>query len=128
MLAQRADVVVMVARNTLRSLQSAQVRLTALREQLGSATEIAVLLIDAGPFPRQEVERQLNHRVAAVLLWRPEQAAVLSDGADQPRRFASCDLMRAARTAAAPLQQLIAARRGRLGLPETGQGAMSGAW
>ncbi|SEG85834.1 hypothetical protein SAMN05216223_116147 [Actinacidiphila yanglinensis] len=116
-LAQRADAVLMVARNTLRGLQSAQVRLGALREQLGGATEVGLILVEAGPFGRDEVQRNLSTEVVAVLPWQPEQAAVLSDGAAQPRRFESGELMRAARTATTRIRQMVATRRSRLGHP-----------
>jgi hypothetical protein len=128
-LAQRADVVLMVARNTLRGLQSAQVRLASLREQLGSAAEVGLVLVDAGPFAKDEIQRTLRTEVVAVLPWQPEHAAVLSDGAEQPRRFETGELMRAARTAAARVRQMVAARRSRLGQPAaaTGGGEASGA-
>ncbi|MFD9540870.1 hypothetical protein [Streptomyces sp. NPDC060022] len=116
-LAQRADVVLMVAQNTLRSLQSAEVRLTALREQVGNAPEIGLLLVDRGPFPKEEVSKHLKTEVVATLPWRPSEAAVLSDGASQPRKFATSELMRSARTATEKVQQLVAVRRARLGAP-----------
>ncbi|ATZ21969.1 hypothetical protein SLAV_39195 [Streptomyces lavendulae subsp. lavendulae] len=112
-LAQRADTVVLVARNTLRGLQSAQVRLDALREQRVQA-EIGMLLVDNGPFSKEEVRKSLGITVTAVLPWRPKEAAVLSDGAEQPRRFESGELMRAARSAAVRVQELVAVRRSRL--------------
>ncbi|MET7621943.1 hypothetical protein [Streptomyces sp. NPDC005408] len=121
-LAQRADVVLMVARNTLRGLQSAQVRLTAMREQLGSAAEIGLVLIDRGPFPKEEVQKHLQTEVVATLPWRPGEAEVLSDGADQPRKFETCELMRAARSATTRLQQQVAMRRARLGSPAQAAG------
>ncbi|WP_346731514.1 hypothetical protein [Actinacidiphila reveromycinica] len=120
-LAKRADVVLMVARNTLRGLQSAQVRLGALREQLGGAAEIGLVLVEAGPFGREEIQRHLGAEVVAVLPWQPEHAAVLSDGAAQPRRFESGELIRAARTATTRIRQMVATRRSRLGWP-TGAG------
>lgn len=129
-LAQRADAVVLVARNTLRGLQSAQVRLDALREQLGTSAEIGMLLVDGGPFSKEEVRRNLGITVTAVLPWRPKEAAVLSDGAEQPRRFESGELMRAARSAAVRVRELVAIRRSRLALPPPASGlgrAVSGA-
>lgn len=127
-LAQRADVVLLVARNTLRGLQGAQVRLLALREQLGSAVEIGLVLIDCGPFVKEEVQRQLQVEVVATLPWRPGEAAVLSDGAPQPRKFEACELMRGVRSATTRLRQLVATRRARLGPPGAGSGkAVAGA-
>ncbi|MFD8118647.1 hypothetical protein [Streptomyces microflavus] len=116
-LAQRADVVLMVARNTLRGLQSAQVRLAAMREHLGPGAEIGLLLVDRGPFVKDEVAKHLGAPVVATLPWRPVEAEVLSDGAPQPRKFETSELMRAARTATGPVRDLVEARRSRLGTP-----------
>ncbi|MFK0016960.1 hypothetical protein [Streptomyces sp. NPDC091027] len=119
-LAHRADVLLVVARNTLRGLQSAQVRLEALRESAGGSTEPSVLLVDEGPFTREEVRKALGAPVAAVLPWQPREAKVLSDGAEQPRRFESGPLMRSARSAAVRVQELVAIRRSRLAPPPPG--------
>ncbi|MFJ8165587.1 hypothetical protein ACIRBY_32385 [Streptomyces sp. NPDC096136] len=116
-LAQKADAVLLVARNTLRGLQSAQVRLEALRESLGGSTELGILLVDQGPFSKEEVRKHLGVTVTAVLPWRPKEAAVLSDGAEQPRRFESGELMRSARSAAVRVQELVAIHRSRLAPP-----------
>ncbi|MEV7297144.1 hypothetical protein AB0N79_36835 [Streptomyces microflavus] len=116
-LAQRADVVLMVARNTLRGLQSAQVRLAAMREHLGPGAEIGLLLVDRGPFVKDEVAKHLGAPVVATLPWRPVEAEVLSDGAPQPRKFETSELMRAARSATGPVRDLVQARRSRLGTP-----------
>ncbi|MFD9338639.1 hypothetical protein ACFWBF_30230 [Streptomyces sp. NPDC060028] len=128
-LAQQADVVVVVARNTLRSLQQAQVRLASLREQLGASADIGLLMVDEGPFSKEEVRKHLDVTVTAVMPWRPNEAAVLSDGAEQPRRFESGPLMRSARSAAVRLQELVAIRRSRLAPPPVGSGgwAVNGA-
>ncbi|MFG2753932.1 hypothetical protein [Streptomyces xanthophaeus] len=121
-LAQKADAVLLVARPTLRSLQSAQVRLDALRETLGGRTELGMLLVNDGPFSKEEVRKHLNVPVTAVLPWRPKEAAVLSDGAEQPRRFEAGELMRSARSAAVRVQELVAIRRSRLAPPSAGAG------
>ncbi|MGW7317915.1 hypothetical protein [Streptomyces sp. NPDC054865] len=121
-LAQRADVVLFVARNTLRSLQSTQVRLNTLREQLGAGADVAVILVDEGPFSKDEVRKQLGVEVVAVMPWRPKEAAVLSDGAEQPRRFEATPFMRSARSAAVRVQEMVAIRRSRLAPPTAGRG------
>lgn len=125
-LAQQADVVVVVARSTLRSLAQAQVRVAALREQLGASADIGLLMVDEGPFSKEEVRKKLEVTVTAVLPWRPKEAAVLSDGAEQPRRFEASPLMRSARSAAVRLQEMVAIRRSRLAPPPPTPG--SGGW
>lgn len=123
-LAQRADLVVVVARPTVRSLRSAHVRVAALHEQLGGtgsagADAVRLLLVEDGPYPAREVERELKVPVVAAMPWRPKQAAVLSDGAEPPRRFEVSELMRAARTAAGRLWQQVLLRRARLAPPSS---------
>jgi hypothetical protein len=111
-LAERADAVFVVVRNTLRSLQSAQARVNALRERVG---DIGLLVIDEGPYPAGEVQRVLQAPVVATLPFAPKDAAVLSDGAEQPRGFVTkSKLMKAARTSAVLLVQRAAASRARL--------------
>ncbi|MGI5451388.1 MinD/ParA family ATP-binding protein [Streptomyces sp. CA-243310] len=116
-LAQRADVVLMVVRNTMRGLQGAEVRLKALREQLGGSAEIGILLVDEGPYPKEEVRKHLEVPVVAVMPWRPKEARVFSDGAEQPRRFEVGELMRSARSAALRVRELVEIRRSRLAPP-----------
>ncbi|WP_406451540.1 hypothetical protein OG782_16200 [Streptomyces sp. NBC_00876] len=118
-LAKRADVVVMVVRNTLRGVQSAQVRVEALRKALagpgGTGDDaLALLLVESGPYSPGEVEKVLNAPVLGAMPWRPKQAEVLSDGVDGGSRFARSDLMRAARQVTGPLQQRVMLRRNRL--------------
>ncbi|WP_328900894.1 hypothetical protein OHR86_13960 [Streptomyces sp. NBC_00441] len=118
-LARRADVVVMVVRNTLRGVQSAQVRVEALRKSLAGpggtgADALAVLLVEGGPYTSGEVEKALGVPVLATMPWRPKQAEVLSDGVDGGSRFDRSDLMRAARAATGPLRERVALRRDRL--------------
>ncbi|MGW7641746.1 hypothetical protein [Streptomyces decoyicus] len=113
-LARSADVLLVVARSTLRGVHAARSRLEALWGQFG---ELGVLLVEEGPYRPAEVERALNAPVVATLPYRPQQAAVLSDGAPQPRQFERSDLMRAGRVAATPLLQRAAMRRTRLAGP-----------
>jgi hypothetical protein len=118
-LAQRADLVLVVARSTMRGVQAARSRLEALRSQFG---ELGVLLVDEGPYSASEVERELNSPVLVTLPYRPQLAKVLSDGAEQPRHFVRSDLMRAANVAATPLVQQSAMRRSRVAPPRTALG------
>ncbi|MFD8001148.1 hypothetical protein [Streptomyces mirabilis] len=110
-LAQRADAVVVVVRNTLRCLQAAQPRVEALEERAG---DVGLVVINEGPYPAGEVQRVLGVPVVATLPYAPKEARVLSDGAEQPRQFTRSALMKAARTTSALLVQRGAARRARL--------------
>ncbi|TVZ84779.1 hypothetical protein [Streptomyces sp. BK340] len=110
-LAEQADAVVVVVRNTLRCLQAAQARVSALEERVG---EVGLMVIDEGPYPAGEVQRVLQAPVVATLPCAPKEARVLSDGAEQPRHFTKSPLMKAARTASALLVQRAAVRRARL--------------
>ncbi|GGX96526.1 hypothetical protein [Streptomyces fructofermentans] len=110
-LAEQADAVVVVVRNTLRCLQAAEGRVRALEERVG---DVSVLMINEGPYPAGEVQRVLQVPVLATLPYAPEDGRVLSDGAEQPRRFTTSPLMKAARTVSALLVQHAAVRRARL--------------
>ncbi|OQR63426.1 hypothetical protein B6E66_13870 [Streptomyces maremycinicus] len=110
-LAEQADAVFVVVRNTLRCLQAAEGRVRALQERVGG---VGVLMIDEGPYPVGEVQRVLQVPVVATLPYAPRDAGVLSDGAEQPRHFTRSALMRAARTSAVLLVQRAAVRRARL--------------
>ncbi|MEU5060051.1 MULTISPECIES: hypothetical protein [unclassified Streptomyces] len=121
-LAQRADLVLLVVRGTLRSVNAAKGRIAMLRHVLESdqgrpAPSLAVLLVTEGAYGQREVEDQLETRVIATLPHRPVEAAVLSDGAPQDRKFAKSALMKAARDACTPLRQQVASRRSRLYSP-----------
>ncbi|MFD5805881.1 hypothetical protein [Streptomyces sp. NPDC127020] len=113
-LAEQADLVVVVVRNTLRCLQAAQGRVSELEERVGN---VGLLVVDEGPYPAGEVQRVLQVPVVASLPFAPKEARVLSDGADQSRHFTKSSLMKAARTTGTLLVQRAAARRARLGPP-----------
>ncbi|MER6851632.1 hypothetical protein AB0A81_27525 [Streptomyces flaveolus] len=113
-LAEQADLVLVVVRNTLRCLQAAQSRVNALSERVG---DVGLVMIDEGPYPAGEVQRVLQVPVVATLPYAPKEAGVLSDGAEQPRHFTKSALMKAARTTSTLLVQRATARRARLGPP-----------
>ncbi|MEU1264556.1 hypothetical protein ABZ473_21175 [Streptomyces cellulosae] len=113
-LAEQAELVLVVVRNTLRCLQAAQGRVGELEERVGN---VGLLVVDEGPYPAGEVQRVLQVPVVATLPFAPKEARVLSDGAEQPRHFAKCALMKAARTTSTLLVQRAAVRRARLGPP-----------
>ncbi|MFE7764192.1 hypothetical protein [Streptomyces sp. NPDC057438] len=110
-LAEQADAVFVVVRNTLRCLQAAEGRVRALQERVGG---VSVLMINEGPYPAGEVQRVLQVPVVATLPYAPKDAKVLSDGVEQPRHFTKSPLMKAARTATTLLVQRAAMRRARL--------------
>ncbi|MFF9818922.1 hypothetical protein [Streptomyces sp. NPDC014006] len=110
-LAEQADAVFVVVRNTLRCLHAAQARVRALEERVG---EVGLVLIEEGPYAAGEVQRVLQVPVVATLPYAPKDAVVLSDGAEQPRSFTKSALMKAARTASSQLVQRAALRRSRL--------------
>ncbi|MEU8576364.1 hypothetical protein [Streptomyces asoensis] len=110
-LAEQADAVLVVVRNTLRCLQAAQGRVRALLERVG---DVGLVVIGEGPYPAGEVQRVLQVPVVASLPYTPKDARVLSDGAEQPRHFTRSPLMKAARTSGTLLMQHTALRRARL--------------
>jgi hypothetical protein len=115
-LAEQADTVVVVVRNTLRCLQAAEGRVRALVERVG---DVSVLMINEGPYPAGEVQRVLQVPVVATLPYAPKDARVLSDGMEQSRHFTKSPLMKAARTSSTLLVQRAAMRRARLDLHGT---------
>ncbi|WP_329468518.1 hypothetical protein [Streptomyces sp. NBC_01431] len=120
-LAQRADLVLLVMRSTLRSLHMAAARvrmLTALLDGEGRRSgRLGVLLITEGPYAAREVEEHLQVPVVASLPFRPQEAAVLSDGAAEGKRFRESKLMRAVLDASTPIRQRVATQRARLASP-----------
>jgi len=133
-LALRADLVLVVVRGTIRSLHAANSRIKALRTLMDGETgrgagALGLLLIRQGPNGPREVESELGVRVVASLPYRPDEAAVLSDGAPEGSRFMTSKLMAAARDATTPIRQHIATRRARLASPlqQRLQGGVPGA-
>ncbi|WP_314223641.1 hypothetical protein [Streptomyces zaehneri] len=126
-LAEQADAVFVVVRNTLRCLQAAEGRVRALEERVG---DVSVLMINEGPYPAGEVQRVLQVPVVATLPYAPKDAKVLSDGAEQPRHFTKSPLMKAARTGSALVVQRAALRRARLDPAgvRAGDGEATRAW
>ncbi|MFF1511907.1 hypothetical protein [Streptomyces sp. NPDC058326] len=121
-LALRADTVLVVMRGTLRSMHAARSRIDTLRTLMDGdsgqgSSALGVLLIRQGPYGAREVQDELGVRVVTELPYRPEEAAVLSDGAPEGRGFMNSKLMNAARDAATPIRQTIATRRARVASP-----------
>ncbi|WP_458248839.1 hypothetical protein [Streptomyces sp. MAI_2237] len=110
-LAERADALFVVVRNTLRCLQAAESRVRALEERVG---DVSVVMINEGSYPAGEVQRVLQVPVIATLPYVSKDARVLSDGAEQPRHFTRSPLMKAAHAGSMLLLQRAAMRRARL--------------
>lgn len=102
-----AGTVALVVRSSLRSLAAARLHLDGLHESLEATSSGAVagfLVVGPGmPYSDAEITRQFGLPVLADMSWRPEQAAVLSDGLTAPRRFEQRGLLRSARAAASAL-------------------------
>ncbi|MFC2640667.1 MAG: hypothetical protein ACFN04_03740 [Propionibacterium acidifaciens] len=102
-----ADAVLVVVRSSLRSLAAVRLHLDDLHsslEEAASGARPGFLVVGPGmPYGDAEITGQLGLPVVADLGWRPEQAAVLSDGVPAPRRFEQRGLLRGARAAASAL-------------------------
>ncbi|MGY3341007.1 hypothetical protein ACVW0K_007200 [Streptomyces filamentosus] len=121
-LALRADAVLLVVRGTLRGFHAAATRIKTLRAQLDGesgrgAGALGLLLITQGAYGVREAEAELGVRVVATLPYRPDEAAVLSDGAPENSKFMRSKLMTAALDATTPIRQHVATRRARLVSP-----------
>ncbi len=121
-LALRADAVLLVVRGTVRGIHAAATRIRTLRAQLDGESgrgsgALGLLLIRQGPYGPREAEAELGVRVVATLPHRPEEAAVLSDGAPENGKFMKSKLMSGARDATTPIRQHVATRRARFTTP-----------
>ncbi|MER5951215.1 hypothetical protein ABT127_34780 [Streptomyces sp. NPDC001904] len=119
-LARRADLVLVVMRGTLRSLHMGRARMRHLRSVLegddgrGASAHLEVVLIREGPYGPREVEEAVGVPVIAQLPFRPDEAAVLSDGAGEGSKFMKSKLMSAAAVSTTAIRQRVAQRRTRL--------------
>jgi len=104
-----ASMVAVVLRPTLRQAWAARPRIEMLRQLLGSTRQVALLVTGPGRYPAKEMTSALGVPVIAVLPDDASSAAVLSDG-EQRRRFASGDLMTAARRAGPMLRRHAASQ------------------
>lgn len=104
-----SSTVLFVTRTGLRSLASARLYLPLVRDQLDSlpvSRTLGLVLIGPGrPYGAREISGAFGVDVVAELPWHEKHAAVLSDGADEPRRFADTTLMHQMRAAATRLQE-----------------------
>ncbi|WP_199550182.1 hypothetical protein [Streptomyces sp. N35] len=126
-IAMKADLVLLVVRGTIRSINAAQHRVNRLKTMLDSdqgrgSGALGVIMIEEGPYGtnvsgRRDVEEALGVRVVATLPYRPKEAAVLSDGVSEDRNFARSKLMNAAREASGPIARALGNRRARAASP-----------
>lgn len=117
-LAQGADLVLVVTRTSLVGLAALRLYLPALKEAAEDDRTALALVGSSMPYGRAEVQQQFNTTIAADLEHDPVAAAVLSEGAPRPRRFAGGGYFRgltlAARSISGRLEatrELIGARR-----------------
>lgn len=120
----RADLVALLTRSSLRAVAGARGYAARLREQAratGVDTNGALLLVGENqPYGRREIAKLLNLPVAATLADDPESASVLSDGAHPTRRFHRGPLWRSLHRAVDDLTSRVRQRRVRLGLAPPG--------
>ena len=92
-----AECVVVLTRTSLRALASARLYLPILTEQLAGLPvdmPLGLMLVGEGkPYSQAEITNQFGISCWASIPWHERHAAVLSDGADEPRRFADTTLM-----------------------------------
>lgn len=112
-----ADLVLLVLRPTLSHVAHTRNRLADLQGQLaahagGPPPELGLLIVDAGPYPPNEVAAALGVAVAGVLANDAESAAVLAGLGESRARFEKSPLMRSAQTVAANLHRAARAATG----------------
>lgn len=115
-LAQAADLVLMVTRTSLVSLAGVRLYLPGLVEAAGSDRTAMALVGAAMPYGRSEIQDQFGTTIAAEIEYAPTAAAVLSDGAPQPRRFATSGYFRSLSTAATSISGRLQAVRELIGV------------
>jgi hypothetical protein len=110
-LVERSALTAVVLGSSLRSVMSARVQLPVLREgvRAGATTgSTGLLLVDPGrPYGAGEIGTALGMEVLAQLPRDAAAAAHFSDGAPQPRKFASAPLVRALGGAASTLAGVL---------------------
>lgn len=106
-----ADAVCLVTRTTLRSLASTRLYLALLREQLDSlpaARPLGMLLVGPGrPYSAAEIVAEFDVPCWGEVPWNERHAAVLSEGAEEPRRFPDTTLMNQLRVIASRLTERV---------------------
>ena len=111
-LLERSAVTAVVVTSTLRSIMSARVHLSTLRDhpRLTSADREHIGLIVMGenqPYRRGEIARALDVPVITSIAYDRQSAAHLSDGRPRHRRFDTSPLIRSIRDAASQLSHSL---------------------
>lgn len=125
-LALSADVVVVVVRRRMASIDDAAARVEALRPVLaeaGNADALRLLVVGDGPYDKDDIARQLRIPLLAEVPYSTRYATPLSDGPANKIEMGSI-LMRSYRSAAHAAAEAVTARRARLYQP--GYGANAG--
>lgn len=111
-LVERADLVVLVAGSSLRSVAAARpvgAHLAETRTARHQQSDAVALLVvgERRPYPAAEVAAAVGVRALPSIAWDPRAAAVLSDGARTAGRFTRSALMRAATATAREVLALV---------------------
>ncbi|MFE5327261.1 hypothetical protein ACFRCG_12840 [Embleya sp. NPDC056575] len=132
-LARRADVVLVVARGTLRSATAARVRVEALRRDLDAhgtgADALGLVVVEGADYPAGEVAKLLGLPLLMSLPHDPRTADALSDGRGEvDKRAMRSRLMRQIASGADEILVHARTRRLRLQAPGTGPGTGPNPW
>lgn len=118
-----ADLILVCVRSSLRSLAAARIHLLTLEDQLASlpssrSTGLVIVGPDR-PYSARDITKQFGLASLAEPAWNQEAAAVLSDGAAEPKRFHAGRFMGHFRSSAVSLSQHVAGLRTAVALVES---------
>lgn len=121
-LLERADLVLLLTRTSLRAVAAVRNHAELLIEQtrVGDTSNVGLALVGEGqPYGRREIAQLLGLSVITAFADDPSSAAVFSDGARRQRRFDRAALPRSLRRAADEIDGRIRRRQTSLGLLES---------
>ncbi|MET4079863.1 hypothetical protein [Janibacter sp. UYMM211] len=117
-LVRSADLSLLVVRSDLPAVAGARSWAKAVREQLlstGSEESLGLVVVGSGrPYSAREIRKVLGLPVVAEIAWAPEDALVLSTGAQPGKKYASGAFQRSLAAAVSSAQGVIATNRQRL--------------
>lgn len=107
-LVERSALTLLVLRSSLRSVMSARVHLSLVRDEINSArstrSELGLIVVGEGqPYGGAEIAKALGVPVVATIADDAASAAHFSDGRPRHRRFETAPLIRSVRGAASTL-------------------------